>query len=118
MAFFSNWPSLFVYERIKFLKTPLIICTDNKTKEQTWFYSAQEYEQARNKLKPHNFRYIKGLGSLEVDEYRRAVREPVYDVVKLDKNYKEIFEVLYGDDTNLRKEWMSSGNIINEDEDE
>ncbi|URY15977.1 DNA topoisomerase large subunit [Shigella phage ESh36] len=35
------------------------------------------------------------------------IQNPVYDVVKLPENWKELFEMLMGDNADLRKEWMS-----------
>lgn len=104
LAFLSNWESMFKHERILFVKTPIIIA--NKGKDTQWFYNLSEYNACKDKLKGYNIRYIKGLGSLEVDEYERIIQEPVYDKVFLDENYKDLFEMLFGDDADLRKEWM------------
>ena len=106
LAFFANWPELFEQGRIKFVKTPVWIC--QKGKEQKWFYTSDEYEAVKDELKGWNARYIKGLGSLEVDEYEKVINEPHYDVVKLPENWKEHFEMLLGNDSAPRKVWMSA----------
>ena len=106
LAFFANWPELFEQGRIKFVKTPVWIC--QKGKEQKWFYTSDEYEAVKDELKGWNARYIKGLGSLEVDEYERVINEPHYDVVKLPENWKDHFEMLLGNDSAPRKVWMSA----------
>lgn len=104
LAFFSNWPELFEQGRIRFVKTPVIIAQIGKT--QKWFYTVAEYEEAKDTLPKHSIRYIKGLGSLQRDEYKEMIQNPVYDVVKLPENWKELFEMLMGNDPELRKDWM------------
>lgn len=105
LAVFSNWPELFKQERIKFIKTPIIIAT--KKKDIHWFYNLKEYEENKPKLKGFDIRYLKGLGSLEENEYKEVIRNPKYDVVYLPDNYEELFEMLFGKDADLRKQWMS-----------
>lgn len=106
LAFFSNWTELFEQGRIKFLKTPVWIC--QKGKESKWFYTNDEYELEKENLKGWNSRYIKGLGSLEENEYEEMINNPQYDVVSLDEDWKDQFEMLFGKDPDPRKVWMSS----------
>lgn len=104
LAFFSNWPELFEQGRIRFCKSPILIA--KKGKDVKWFYTLDETEGVD--LKGYDIRYIKGLGSLTQDDYQRVIREPHYDVVKLPENWKEQFEMLLGNDSQLRKDWMSA----------
>lgn len=104
LAFFSNWPELFEQGRIRFCKTPVIIADTGK--KQQWYYTVAEYEEAKGTLPKHSIRYIKGLGSLQRSEYGEMIQNPVYDVVQLPENWKELFEMLMGDNADLRKEWM------------
>lgn len=106
LAFFSNWPELFEQGRIKFVKTPVWIC--EKGKEQKWYYTSEEYEADAENLKGFKARYIKGLGSLEVGEYSRVINQPHFEVVELSENWKNDFEMLLGDEPELRKSWMSA----------
>ncbi|AIT74916.1 topoisomerase II large subunit [Enterobacteria phage RB55] len=101
----ADHDGLFEQGRIRFVKTPVIIAQVGK--KQEWFYTVAEYESAKDALPKHSIRYIKGLGSLEKSEYREMIQNPVYDVVKLPENWKELFEMLMGDNADLRKEWMS-----------
>ncbi|WKV23353.1 DNA topoisomerase small subunit [Salmonella phage SEA1] len=79
----------------------------SKGSEQKWYYNAAEYEAEKDKLTGWKLRYIKGLGSLEEDEYERVIQKPVYDVVSLPPNWKELFEMVMGNDAAPRKVWMS-----------
>ncbi|AUR85804.1 hypothetical protein NVP1081O_069 [Vibrio phage 1.081.O._10N.286.52.C2] len=102
LAFFYNWPELYKQKRIKFVRTPVVIAT--KAKETQWFYSIEEYRKAKlGKL--WKIRYIKGLGSLTETEYKRVIVDPVYDEIVIDDPTG--FELLFGDNTDKRKEWMT-----------
>lgn len=105
LAYFARWPKLFEEKRIRFVKTPVIIL--EKGKKTEWFYTLPEYEAVKDKYKGYEVRYIKGLGSLREHEYKKIIREPVYDIVTLDDNYKELFDMLLGDNADLRKKWMA-----------
>nr|YP_007235842.1 DNA topoisomerase II large subunit [Yersinia phage phiR1-RT]CCI88583.1 phage DNA topoisomerase large subunit \ len=105
LAFFTQWPELFEQGRIRFVKTPVIIAQVGKA--QKWFYDLPEYDAVKETMPKHSIRYIKGLGSLTRDEYEKVIQEPVYDVVSLPENWKELFEMLLGKNPELRKEWMS-----------
>lgn len=104
LGFFSQWPELFEQGRIRFIKTPVIIAT--KGDKQEWFYDLDSYDERREELKKYDIRYIKGLGSLTRDEYEKVINEPNADIVRLNDGWKEKFEMLFGDDASLRKEWM------------
>ncbi len=104
LAFFANWPELFEQGRIKFCKSPIIIAT--KGKDEKWFYTLPEAEA--EDLSGYTIRYIKGLGSLTQDDYQKVIREPHFDVVRLPENWKDHFEMLLGNDSQLRKDWMSA----------
>lgn len=108
VAFFARWPWLFKQQRIRFIKTPLWIAEKGKgtSKDVKWYYADADFVAA-GEHKGYEVRYIKGLGSLREYEYRKVINEPVYDIVDLGDNYKEIFDMLYGDDTEPRKVWMS-----------
>lgn len=104
LQFFSNWPELFEQGRIRFAKTPVIIAS--KKGDQKWFYNLNDFDSARESLKGYDIRYIKGLGSLTLDEYEKVINQPVYDVVRLPEDWKEQFKMLFGDDSSPRKVWM------------
>lgn len=104
VSFFTQWPELFEQNRIRFVKTPVIIAT--KKGKQEWFYDLPSFESKREELKGFDVRYIKGLGSLTREEYERVINEPNYEVVKLGENWKDKLEMLYGDNSAPRKVWM------------
>ena len=109
MAFFYKfWPELYAQKRIHWVQTPIMIIEQPK-KEPIWVY---EYAQAK-KLKKEmtgtkgiNFRYIKGLGSLKKDEYKRVIDDPIYKTINIDE--EEMFEVMFGKDSEPRKKIMKN----------
>lgn len=105
LAFFSRWPKLFHEGCVRFVKTPVVILS--KGKQTKWFYTLTEFDQHKDEFKGWDLRYIKGLGSLREHEYSEVVNNPNYDIVDLGPDWEELFEMLLGDDSVLRKEWMS-----------
>lgn len=108
ISFFARWPELFENGRIRFIKTPIVIAEPKKGDNVQWFYDLSDFEAKRDKLKGYTIRYIKGLASLTESDYHRVVNNPVQEVITLPENYKELFDLLYGEDSDARKEWMST----------
>lgn len=109
LLFFSRWPDLFKHGRVRVIKAPRWILT-SKT-EELFFYSPEDYWNFRNgltekELSKYEIRYLKGLGSLRLHEYKKMINEPVYSEVKLNENYLEWLNMLFGDDSQPRKDWM------------
>ncbi|URC15228.1 DNA topoisomerase large subunit [Paraglaciecola Antarctic GD virus 1] len=101
LNFFSEWPELFEEKRIKFIRTPVVIATKGKIVK--WFYNIPSYNKA--KLDNYKIRYIKGLGSLEISEYKEIIHNPQYDIIELDSIDK--LEMLFDkDNVQARKDWM------------
>lgn len=102
LMFFSRWPELFNEGRLCRVNTPLYIAR-KKGKEDQYFYTIEEYEKAD--LKGWTVDYMKGLGSLEKDDYKRAIiKEPNLSKIRLDDIEK--LNMAFGDSADDRKEWM------------
>lgn len=100
--FYKFWPRLFSEKRVKITRTPIMIST--KGKDVKWFYTYEEASQFKSTESGWKHRYIKGLGSLQEEEYSVIVNEPVYDTVTVDD--AGIFQMMFGKDSTLRKEYM------------
>jgi DNA topoisomerase-2 len=100
--FYKYWPRLFKEKRVKITRTPIMIST--KGKETKWFYTYEEANEFKTQETGWKHRYIKGLGSLQEDEYDKIINKPVYDVVTVDD--AQIFEMMFGKDSGPRKEFM------------
>ena len=102
--FYKFWPRLFKEKRIKITRTPIMIST--KDKDTKWFYTYEDANAFKTNEKGWKHRYIKGLGSLQEEEYDRIINQPVYDVVTVDD--AKLFEMMFGRESQLRKEFMFS----------
>ena len=72
-----------------------------------WFYTYEEANSFKAENTSWKHRYIKGLGSLREDEYNSIINDPVYDTVTVDD--ASIFQMMFGSDAQLRKEFMFNG---------
>lgn len=106
LQFLSNWPDLFLQKRIYRLITPLYLAKKSG-KETIYIYDFDEYEKIKDKLKGYTFKYIKGLGSLNVDDYREVViKNPREVLITLDDNYLYSLKKAFSEDSKLRQEWL------------
>ncbi len=100
--FYKFWPRLLLEKKVKITRTPIMI--SSKGKEVKWFYTYEEANEFKSNDNGWKHRYIKGLGSLEQDEYDKIINQPVYDTVTVDD--ASIFQMMFGKDSALRKEYM------------
>jgi DNA topoisomerase-2 len=100
--FYKFWPRLLTEHRVKITRTPIMISTIKN--EVKWFYTYEEANDFKTESKSWYHRYIKGLGSLNEQEYDTIINKPVYDTVTVDD--AKYFEMMFGKDAGLRKEFM------------
>lgn len=100
--FYKFWPRLLKEKRVKITRTPIMIST--KGSDVKWFYTYEEASKFKTENSGYKHRYIKGLGSLQEEEYSKIINEPVYDVVTVDD--VKIFEMMFGKESQLRKDYM------------
>ena len=102
LMFFSRWPELFSEGRLCRVNTPLYIAR-KKGKQDQYFYTSEEYDKAD--LKGWTVDYMKGLGSLEKTDYKRAIiTDPFLTTITLDDMEK--LNMSFGNNADKRKEWM------------
>lgn len=100
--FYKFWPRLVTEGRVLLTRTPIMISSNGK--DTKWFYNYQEAKEFKQQNDKWKHRYIKGLGSLTEEEYRKIINEPVYDVVSVDD--ATYFQMMFGGDATPRKEFM------------
>jgi len=100
--FYKFWPRLLNERRVKITRTPIMISTNGS--DVNWFYTYEQATEFKTNNPNWKHRYIKGLGSLTEEEYDRIINDPVYDTVTVDD--ASIFQMMFGKDSNLRKEFM------------
>ena len=100
--FYKFWPRLLLEKKVKITRTPIMIST--KAKSVKWFYAYEEASEFKSNQSGWKHRYIKGLGSLQEEEYSTIINQPVYDTVTVDD--AKTFEMMFGKESQLRKDYM------------
>jgi len=100
--FYKFWPRLLTEKKVKITRTPIMI--SSKGSDVKWFYTYEEANEFKSTQTGWKHRYIKGLGSLQENEYDQIINKPVYDVVTVDN--ANIFQMMFGKNSELRKEYM------------
>lgn len=106
ISLFHNWFPWIIDKKMLFcLETPLI-STGDKNKE--YFYSSKEFEESFIKKKKTNIRYLKGLGSLSLEDWEYVMKnKKTLNVIK-DSKAKHHLEIAFGKSADARKLWLSS----------
>jgi DNA gyrase/topoisomerase IV subunit B len=89
---------------LNFLETPLVTSGD-KTKE--YFYSLAEFKTSASRKKLSNVRYLKGLGSLSLDDWDYVMNNKRVVTITKDKKSGQMLEMAFGNSSELRKIWLS-----------
>lgn len=100
--FFYNWPELFEKRRIKILNSPRYILRSKKNRH--YFYDKVELDNYKGSKDGYELAYIKGLGTLRLEEYKDMIGDPYYETVTIDD--AELFSMMYGEDSKPRKLFM------------
>lgn len=100
--FYKFWPKFVEDGLLSIVRSPIMISTSGK--DVKWFYTYEEARSFKDTSKGYKHRYIKGLGSLETNEYSVIVNDPVLDVISVDDPSR--FEMMFGKSSDARKEFM------------
>ncbi len=105
--FYKFWPELFADEDNPFIyifKTPFIIL--EKGKESRYFYGHNVHEYNPEEWKGWKATRAKGLGTLEVDNFRDALSNGVAIAITDDGNLGATLDLIFNKDrADDRKEW-------------
>lgn len=105
MNFLKLWPDLYHRGMVYLLRTPIMVVKKGNTTVQV-FYTLEDYAQYTLKAGEH-IKYLKGLGTLTVDEYREYVTEnPRIEQVSMDSDSEHCLHIAFSEDRALRKEWL------------
>jgi len=105
VSLFYNWfPWIIDKKMLNFLETPLVT-TGDKSKE--YFYSLTEFKTTASRKKLANVRYLKGLGSLSLDDWDYVMKNKRVITILKDKKSGQMLEMAFGNSSELRKIWLS-----------
>lgn len=119
LFFYKYFPHLFHQNRIVKVVSPIIVCYKGNKSE--YFYDYGDFLKVQNKYSDWKIKYIKGLGSLNKDEYAKMIMEPRFEYIKIeDVEYLDkMINVLFDKKTSLERRIWLQGNhlecIINGD---
>ena len=88
------------------LVTPLLVGTYNG--QRKYFYSFDEYNKFNETKKLTNINYLKGLGSLNIEDWEYVMANRIFYNIKDDKTTAKFLEIAFGDSANNRKIWLQN----------
>jgi DNA gyrase/topoisomerase IV subunit B len=113
--FHSFWPELFDPKQKPFvyrLISPNIIAV--KGKQRIHFSSMDKFEEKRNQMKSYSISYIKGLGSLETEDWEMIINNSDPDIlipILDDGLIGTTLELLFGPNSTPRKTWLMGESV-------
>lgn len=107
--FYQFWPDLFDpnYPPMVFrLIAPNVVVS--KGSKRIHFSSRQEYEKEKHKYKGWSVEYMKGLGGLTLEDWEMVLLNGTGELIPFihDDKMKATLNLLFGPDSNPRKEWL------------
>jgi len=103
LNFFYKWfPHIIEEGRLFKLVTPLVVC-DHKNSRK-YFYSLEEFSTFTEKIS--NVNYLKGLGSLSIDDWNHVMTNKVLFQVVIDRSSGKFLDIAFGDSSAKRKKWL------------
>jgi DNA gyrase/topoisomerase IV subunit B len=101
--FYKWFPTVIRNKRLSSLKIPLVSVGDGKKRKYYW--DMEDFKAAKP---TGNIRYLKGLGSLSLEDWEWVMNRK--DFVGIDENSdsKEKLEMAFGDSSEARKKWLSN----------
>ncbi len=103
--FYLWFPWMIKQGRIQFLETPLVTVGD---KAKKYFYSLEEFKRGTGRSDKGNVRYLKGLGSLSLEDWDYVMKNKRITVLVEDKKTKYHLDMAFGKSAMERKKWLSS----------
>ena len=103
--FYLWFPWMIKQGRIQFLETPLVTVGD---KAKKYFYSLEEFKKGSSKSEKGNIRYLKGLGSLSLEDWDYVMKNKRITILVEDKKTKYHLDMAFGKSAMERKKWLSS----------
>jgi DNA gyrase/topoisomerase IV subunit B len=103
--FYKWFPQVIDSGKLNILITPLASIDVNSKRQ--YFYSLEEfgnYEKAGNKMS--NVRYLKGLGSLSIQDWEVVMAERAMFKIKNDRSSGKYIDIAFGLNSNKRKKWL------------
>jgi len=103
--FYKWFPYIIEDGRLFKLTTPLVVC-DYKN-ERKYFLTSEEFHKFSEGKSVSNVNYLKGLGSLSIEDWKYVMNNKILLKIIDDRSAKRFLNIAFGDSTALRKEWLA-----------
>jgi DNA gyrase/topoisomerase IV subunit B len=105
--FFHKWfPHIIKDNRLFKIITPLVAC--NYGKDRHYFYTSGEFNEFAKNKKITNLTYLKGLGSLSIEDWQYVMNNKILFQIYPDRSAKRYLDIAFGVSANKRKKWLES----------
>jgi DNA gyrase/topoisomerase IV subunit B len=99
--FFKWFPFVIYNGQLNTLRTPLV--STGEKKKRKYFYELEDFKKAKT---TGTVRYLKGLGSLDVDDWEHVMANKDLAIISFDPKAKEFLDMAFGDSSEVRKRWL------------
>lgn len=105
--FFYTWfPHVIQNGKLCQLITPLVVC--DYEKQRKYFYTLDEFDSFSRHNKVSNVNYLKGLGSLSLEDWQYVMNNKMLFNITDDRSAKKYLDIAFGSSSEKRKKWLSS----------
>ena len=105
---FHKWfPNVIKECRLFKLVTPLVVCDNGK--ERKYFHTLSEFEEFNKIKKLSNINYLKGLGSLSIEDWEWVMKNKILFQIIEDRSANKFLEIAFGESSLKRKKWLENG---------
>lgn len=103
--FYKWFPQVIEQGKLNILITPL--ASADVGKERKYFYSLADIgEFERSKTAHKNMRYLKGLGSLAIQDWELIMKERKMFKIRIDRSAAKYIDIAFGMSAGKRKKWL------------
>ena len=103
--FYKWFPEVIEQNKLNILITPLVSTEVGSKRE--YFYSMQEWATFEKSGKPFKgTRYLKGLGSLSVQDWEMVMAERKLFRIRMDRSAAKYIDIAFGTNAMKRKKWL------------
>jgi DNA gyrase/topoisomerase IV subunit B len=103
--FFAKWfPEVIENKNLFDINLPLAAC--NIGEERKYFFSLEEFEQARLTQKISNPAYYKGLGSFNIKDWKFIFSNLNLNQIVFDTHSQRYLDIAFGLNAKKRKKWL------------
>jgi topoisomerase-4 subunit B len=103
--FFYRWfPYIIKQKKLFQIITPLVVCDFEKKRK--YFYTLDQFNEFTKQNKVSNINYLKGLGSLSIDDWQYVMKNRTLFSIVDDKTTAKYLDIAFGDDVKKRKKFL------------